>query len=143
MTKITILLVMTILLSGCGLMNSKYIYWNPPCRTVVTASVGASMIQGEEVCKNDVYNTVRSSFSQQLIYSGKTGSTIRIAYREFSSNLARPAFYQELTYDLSESKILTFRSTKIEVISATNSEITFSILENPWCGRSGEKIGGC
>jgi hypothetical protein len=86
-----------------------------------------------------------SSLTQQLIYSGKTGNTIRIAYREFGNNLARQAFSQELTYDLSESKIIVFRGTQIEVKEATNSSITFIIL--PGTGfcihQSGDKLGGC
>lgn len=33
-----------------------------------------------------------NSFQQTLIYNGKVGNKINIGYREFSGDLARPAF---------------------------------------------------
>jgi hypothetical protein len=58
----------------------------------------------------DVPDSKAHLFDRQLIYSGKQGSIIKISYREFSSNMARPSFYQDLTYDLSESKEITFQN---------------------------------
>jgi len=68
---------------------------------------------------------------RDLLYAGKSGSTIRISYREFAfykgSTLARPGYSRELTYDLSESAVITFDDLKIEVLSATNNEIIFKV----------------
>lgn len=75
------------------------------------------------------------SFKAELIYSGITKNTIHITYREFIKNLARPAFYQELRYDLSESNLITFRSLKIKVLEADNSGIEFQVMDDaglPW-----------
>jgi len=66
--------------------------------------------------------------SQQFIYNGKVGNVVRIIYRELWNDLVRPAFTQDLSYDLSESNILRFRGMKIEVIKATGSFIKFKIL---------------
>lgn len=68
------------------------------------------------------------SFQQTLLYNGKIGNRITLAYREFSNNLARPAFSNDVDYDLSESTILGYKGARLEVISATNTEITYRIL---------------
>lgn len=78
--------------------------------------------------KEKVYT--QGSVREELIYNGKTKDTIKVAYREYKDDLARPAFYQDLTYDLSESKIIGFRRMNIEVIEATNSSIKF-IVKSP------------
>ncbi len=70
------------------------------------------------------------SFQQTLIYSGKVGNKINVAYREFSNNLARPAFNNTVQYDLSESNIIGYKGARIEVIEATNEYIKFKVLFN-------------
>ncbi len=72
----------------------------------------------------------KDSFQQTLIYSGKIKEKINISYREFSNNLARPAFNNEVEYDLSESKIIGYKGAKIEVIEATNQYIKYRVLSN-------------
>lgn len=72
----------------------------------------------------------RGAFKQELIYNGKSGSTIRLSYREYKDDFARPAFFQDLSYDLSEEKIIGFKGMKIEVNEATNSLIRF-IVKSP------------
>jgi hypothetical protein len=142
MRKIALVLLFGLLVSGCGLSNSLYIQYNPLCQTASTTAVGSPMVQAEEQCINDVYGGVYASFSQQLIYAGKIGNTIRITYREFSNQLARPAFSQELTYDLSGNNIIVFKQTKMEVKEASNSAITIIVLESPTCQKQpGSKIG--
>jgi len=69
----------------------------------------------------------RNSFRQEFIYNGKTKDTLKISYREFKDDMARPAFYQDLNYDLSESKIIGFRDIRIEVIEGTNTDIKFMV----------------
>lgn len=67
------------------------------------------------------------SFRQELIYNGKAKDSIRLTYREFKNDMARPAFFQDLAYDLSESKTIGFRGMLIDVVEATNSTITFIV----------------
>ena len=45
-------------------------------------------------------------YRKELIYSGRSGNTIEISYREFRGGLAAQAFYQNIKYDLSESRLL-------------------------------------
>ena len=67
------------------------------------------------------------SFRQELIYNGKTGATLRFLYREFSQDMIRPAFSQELTYDLDEGSEIGFRAVRIEVMDATNILLTYRV----------------
>jgi hypothetical protein len=74
--------------------------------------------------------TSPDSFQQTLIYSGKAGDKINIGYREFSGSLARPAFNNEVEYDLSQSKVIGYKGARIEVIEATNEQITYKVIQN-------------
>jgi hypothetical protein len=67
------------------------------------------------------------SFRQELIYNGRSGSTVRFLYREFSRDMIRPAFSQELTYDLDEGSEIGFRGVRIEIIHATNILLTYRV----------------
>lgn len=70
------------------------------------------------------------SFQQTLIYSGKVGPKIKIGYREFSNNVARPAFHNDVEYDLSESKIVGYKGARIEILEATNEFIRYRVIQN-------------
>jgi len=67
-------------------------------------------------------------FQQTLIYSGKIGDKITVGYRESSGSNARPAFNNDVTYDLSTSNIIGYKGARLEVIKATNTEITYKVL---------------
>ena len=71
-----------------------------------------------------------ASFQQTLIYSGRVGDKINISYREFSSSLARPAFANDVEYDLSASNILGYKGAQLEVIKADNTSITYRVLKS-------------
>lgn len=66
-------------------------------------------------------------FRKELVYQGTDESTVRIKYREFTGNLARPAFSQDLTYT---AKILPatieFRSVKIRIQEIGVSSIAYT-----------------
>lgn len=70
------------------------------------------------------------SFQQTLLYTGKMGNKINISYREFSNNMARPAFNTDVEYDLSESKTIGYKGARIEIIKATNEYIKYKVLKN-------------
>lgn len=70
------------------------------------------------------------SFQQTLIYSGKVGKKINIGYREFSNNLARPAFNNNVEYDLKSSSIIGYKGARLEIIEATNQHIKYRVISN-------------
>lgn len=72
----------------------------------------------------------KNSFQQTLIYNGKIGNKINIGYREFSGDFARPAFTNNVEYDLSESKQIVYKGALIDVINASNQSITYKVIKN-------------
>lgn len=70
------------------------------------------------------------SFQQTLLYNGRIGNKINVGYREFSNSLARPAFNNDVEYDLSASKTIGYKGAQIEVIDANNNSITYRVLRN-------------
>ncbi len=99
-------------LCGVSFLNLKV------CRSVEDARVERVSVQSD------------NSFQQTLIYSGRVGSKINVGYREFSSNVARPAFNNDVEYDLGESNIIGYKGAQIEVIEATNQRIQYKVLRN-------------
>lgn len=75
-------------------------------------------------------STSEDTFQQTLIYSGKVGNKINIGYREFSSNVARPAFSNNVEYDLSESKDIGYKGALLQIIEATNQNIKYKVIRN-------------
>ena len=70
-----------------------------------------------------------SGYKYELLYQGLDGNTLRVGYREYIDNMARPAFAQELTYPTSlDATAIRFKSVRVEVLSADASEITSRIL---------------
>lgn len=70
------------------------------------------------------------AFQRQLTYTGRSGDDVRITYREFQNDFARPAFSQDLVFDLSKGKVVGFKGSRFEILKATNTSITYRILEN-------------
>ncbi len=69
-------------------------------------------------------------FHQELIYTGISSDTIYITYREYSSNMARPAFFLELKYDINISKLIVFRNYRLKILVADNEHISFKIIQD-------------
>jgi len=71
-----------------------------------------------------------NSFQQALIYSGTVGNKISIGYREFSNSMARPAFNNNVEYDLSDSNIIGYKGAQMEIIEATNQFLRYRVIRN-------------
>lgn len=69
-------------------------------------------------------------FMFELIYTGKSDQTVNLLYREYINDMSRDSFRQSLTYNLEESKEISFKSLKINIINASNSEISFTIKDD-------------
>ncbi len=68
------------------------------------------------------------SFKRELIYNGRSRDVIKVIYREFGYDMIRPAYTQELNYDLSASKEIGFKGMRLEILEANNSFIKFIVL---------------
>lgn len=94
-----------------------------------------SWLKGPLFQKSNTPSRSDHSFKSQIIYSGLSEKTLRAVYREFSDDYARPAFSQELQYNLDESKTISYKTLRIEIIKATNSLVEFKVLDDgglPW-----------
>jgi hypothetical protein len=99
-----------------------------------------------------VAGTSRDFSRWQLIYEGRTANEIAIEYRQFSEvgrgAEPQPEHYQQLKYDLAQSKKFQFRNTEIEVLEASNVGIRFRVLRDEgksrrmktfWDGKPGQR----
>lgn len=78
----------------------------------------------------DAEENKKDSLNRELVYTGISGNTVSILYREYINNLARPAFTQEIKYDLKTSKIIGFKTARFEIIKADNASITYKTLSH-------------
>ncbi|PZP91145.1 MAG: hypothetical protein DI587_36345 [Variovorax paradoxus] len=77
----------------------------------------------------------RDVLRRELVYLGTTtsarfaGTVIRIGYREFLDEIARPAFSQEVSYDVTSLPTqITYQNAKIEVLAVGSGSVTYRVL---------------
>lgn len=71
----------------------------------------------------------KDSFKRELVYTGISQNTISVLYREYMDDMARPAFSQELKYDLSQGDIIGFKGSRFQVIKANNTSIKYKVIK--------------
>ena len=73
----------------------------------------------------------KGAFRRELMFSGAAGGTLRVLYREFVDDLARPAFSQELTYDLTSATpfMVNAKGVRLDVLRAGNDGIEYRVLK--------------
>lgn len=66
----------------------------------------------------------------ELIFGGTDGKSITISYREYTSkDMARPAFYQNLVYEVGKDKI-RFKDTVIKIHSIDSEQVVYTVLSD-------------
>lgn len=83
-----------------------------------------------DVSPVQIYDLDSPGFRQELIYNGRVGDSLKFLYREFSGDMMRPPFSQDVQYDINESRMIGFRGVRIEVIDATNTQIRYRVLSS-------------
>jgi hypothetical protein len=70
------------------------------------------------------------SLRQIIIYSGATGDTLRLSYREFSNNMARPAFTEELIIPITAKfpQDVAVKAVKFRIHSIDGLGMKYEIL---------------
>lgn len=71
-----------------------------------------------------------ASLRRELIYAGRSQSTISLLYREFLDDMARPAFSQSFQYDISNSPMIGYKGARFEVLEANNLSIKYRALKH-------------
>lgn len=67
---------------------------------------------------------------QVLYYNGRVGNKINIGYREFLGGMARPAFNNDVEYDLNGSKTIAYKGAVLEIVKASNQSISYKVVNN-------------
>ncbi|HEY8948691.1 MAG TPA: hypothetical protein VIM56_07380 [Rhizomicrobium sp.] len=115
----------------CGPATSVHNVWgdlNVPIpeycvtETVLHAQAGSAV-------HRSVTRVEPGNFQQQLIYEGSVGNELRLSYREFHGDFARPAFTQDLTFDLAAGKTVGVKGARLEVLDVSNVGIRYRVLQ--------------
>lgn len=74
----------------------------------------------------------KNYFRYIALYQGKIDNKIKVSFREFLDNTSRPAFTQDIEYELNKNgeTIIGFKGLRIKVIKATNTDITYSVIQD-------------
>jgi len=102
----------------------------PPTELCVIAGMGSKVCYTTGYQRKTVMSAQAQSFQQTLLYNGRVGNKINIGYREFGNDMARPAYNNEVEYDLSESSTISYKGAQLEVIDANNNGITYRVLRS-------------
>ena len=66
-----------------------------------------------------------------IIFTGRSGRVASFVYREYSpQDLAKTAFFQDLTYDLSDETTIRFRRLQMEILDLNNAGITLRMISD-------------
>jgi len=84
--------------------------------------------EGYEKVKKPIIS--QDTVQRTLLYSGRSGNKINVGYREFSGSIARPAFSNNVEYDMNESTNIGYKGALLDIIEATNSYIKYKVLSN-------------
>lgn len=73
----------------------------------------------------------RDSYFVEVLYQGISRGEVKISYREFKGGVARPAFTQDVTYELEPdgSGVVAFRGLRIKIVKATRENITYVVQQ--------------
>jgi|TARA_B110000263_G_scaffold133338_1_gene115837 hypothetical protein len=75
-------------------------------------------------------NLLSPTFIEEFIYNGRVNNALKFVYRQYSGDHIKPAFTQDVQYDLDQSNIIGFKDLKLQVTEATNTNIRYILLDN-------------
>jgi|TARA_B110000259_G_C13897474_1_gene355450 hypothetical protein len=70
------------------------------------------------------------NYTQELIYNGRVGDSLKFIYRETVGNNLRPMLTQEIQYDLSKSNRIAFKNLLLDIIEVNNQSITYKLISS-------------
>lgn len=127
------IILFLILFASCNPYGFK-IYKNYEMNIEKKVSVGSNMIEkawGDTLIYSESTQIDRGD-AFTLVYLGIINDILKIKYREYYiknyQSILKPDFDQIIKYDLSKSKIISFRTYKINILKADNEGITFVII---------------
>lgn len=117
-----------LLISEDGNINQNGLYSH---RFELIYSLDSILVNPDKVVySNSCIRKTTKSISFELIFAGKNDVSLNATYKEYSYNdLARPAFFQNLTYQTNANQI-RFKGFVIQIHNVTNEQITYTVLED-------------
>ncbi len=121
-----------------GVQNGRFsdtcvmlrLYKDRPRICAMTFFNGQTCGEARGITKTNHTYLADESSQQTLIYNGRAGSKVSLAYRVFSDGRSRRTYNSDAVYDLNESRIIGYNGARIEVIEATNELIRYRVLKN-------------
>jgi hypothetical protein len=105
--------------------GAKSIYWFWPGTATASTIPAPTLEVGEATVELPARD---ARFQKQLIYSGLSQTTVGVLYREMADSMARPAFNQDLRYELSKGQTIGYQRARFEVLDASNTSIRYRVL---------------
>lgn len=99
-----------------------------------TIGVITNFYQAVNAQAHGITRTTRPSLSSEsiqrsVIYGGKSGTKIKLAYQEIWKNVTRPSETKFVEYDLADSKMIECHGARLEVIAATPESIRYRVTQ--------------
>jgi hypothetical protein len=68
-------------------------------------------------------------YKYELLYEGIAGDILKLSYREYTKNFARPAFQQDLSYTLRRPgpTEISFRGVRMTIMDADNNRVRYRL----------------
>jgi hypothetical protein len=73
------------------------------------------------------------SLKQVVIFLGSTKDSLRLSYREFVNDMARPAFTEEYTFPLSSTfpQPISFKGVKMTIAGIDGEGLHYTVISAP------------
>lgn len=83
-----------------------------------------------QIVKESQIDSTQGFTNFEIVFNGITKDAINLLYREYTpDNMARPAFYQNLTYPI-DTEIIRFQNIRIKIHTISNESISYTVLED-------------
>jgi hypothetical protein len=111
------------------------VIWNPTAQSHLMGRVTFGFIvrtydiAGAPLSVSHCSSLGPTGFRREIVYSGVSRGVLSLLYREYTDGLARPAFTQQLTYDLSDGDEIGYKGARFKVLKATNTSIRYVVLK--------------
>lgn len=82
---------------------------------------------------SELINPTSDSIKQTVIFLGSTKDNLRLSYREFVNDMARPAFTEEYTFPLAATfpQPISFKGVRLSVTAIDGEGLHYSIISAP------------
>lgn len=69
------------------------------------------------------------AMKRELLYQGYSKGVLKLSYREYVNDMARPAFFQDVTYDVDTFPTeVSFKAARLKLLKAGNNGIEYIVL---------------